>query len=284
MIGSGTYTTATNGFNPVEIRIAGPMDGNPWDGANGTLIAVFADGKADPFFCYRKTGVGYTNNYITLLGYGATHGVDDFRVGTDATAVASNMSLKVDFQAAADSVTQLGFFDLNLNDAGGASYPTAAGPVTVAVSGQSGFFNRGGVVNSGNLTFAAVYNDFVYKNGAALTSPQSLTLTLSGAGILPNKRYRLTFYSYDDLIGSAHSVSFSGASGTTGSAGPLLYTSNQDPTSNSAYSVTGFFKANSSGTLTVLATDTFSGSSGIRLNAFEIVSDFLPKGTIVSFH
>ncbi len=290
-IAQGVYTVNTNGFCSVEVRIAGPVDGNPWDGANGTSVALFADGKSDPFFCYRVKGVGYTNNWITLVGYGAnsltTHGVDDLQIGTGA-GLASNLSMKVDFQHTTTTgapETQVGFYDYNQDDAGSATYPTVAGPVTVALSGQDtllgGCFNRGGVVNGGSLTYAGVYKDFAFKNG---TSPRSLTLTLSGAGILPRERYALTFYSYDDdAAGGSHSVSFAGASDTTGSAGPLAYTGGVDPTSNTAYAVTGYFKSDSSGHLTVVATDTFSGSgsTGIRLNAFEIVADFLPKGTII---
>jgi hypothetical protein len=293
-IGSGTYTTATNSLHAVNIVIAGPVDGNPWDGTNGTMIAVFAEGKDAPFFRYTKPAVGYTTNYITLMGFGngstyTYHAIDDLQIGY-ATAIATNLSLKVDFQHTTTAVapeTQVGFFDFNQNDAGSATYPTAAGPVTVALSGLDtllgGFYNRGGVGNSGSLTFAGIYKDFAFKNG---TSPQSLTLTLSGAGILPQERYALTFYSYDDdAAGSSHSVSFAGGSGTTGSAGPLAYTCGQDPSSNSAYAVTGFFKSDASGQITVVATDTFISSSttGIRLNAFEIVPDFLPKGTMVSF-
>ncbi len=293
-ISQGTYTDDTNGFHTVEARIAGPVDGNPWDGTNGTAIALFTDGKAAPFFCYRIPGVGYTNNWVTLQGFGAaggvtTHGVDDLQIGTNAVTVATNLALKVDFQhttTAAAPETQVGFFDFNQNDAGSATYPTAAGSVTVALSGLDtvlgGFYNRGGVANSGSLTYAGVYKDFAFKNGA---SPQSLTLTLSGAGILPRERYRLTFYSYDDSVASIHSVSFSGTSGTTGSAGPLTYTCGQDPSSNSAYSVTGYFNADASGKLTISAVDNYLNGTpqndGIRLNAFEIVADPAPKGTLI---
>ena len=289
-IGSeGTYTTSTNVLHAVCIKIAGPVDGNPWDGTNGTMIAVFAEGKDTPFFRYTKPAVGYTTNYITLMGFGngstyTYHAIDDLQIGY-ATAVATNLALKVDFQNTTTTgapETQAGFFDFNESDAGNATYPTAAGPVTVAVSGQDGFYNRGGVANSGNLTYAGIYKDFAYNNGA---SPQSLTLTLSGPEILPRERYRLTFYSYDDSFASIHSVRFSGTSGTTGSAGPLTYTCGQDPSSNSAYSVTGYFNADASGTLTISAVDNYLNGTpaedGIRLNAFEIVADFLPKGTMI---
>jgi hypothetical protein len=292
-IGSGTYTTVTNGYIAIDIRVAGFGDGNPWDGTNGTVIAIFADGENAPIFCYRKPGVGYTNNWMSLMGYGGPggytcHAIDNFQVGFAAATASTNLALKVDFQNTTTTgapETQAGFFDFNEIDASSATYLTLAGDVKVTLSGLDtqlgGFYNRGGVVNSGSLTFAGIYNDFAFKNG---TSPQSLTLALSGPGILPRERYALTFYSYDDdaADGGTHSVSFAGGSGTTGSAGPLIYTCGTDPTSNAAYSVTGYFKADASGTLTVLATDTFSGgTSGIRLNAFEIAADFLPKGTMI---
>jgi hypothetical protein len=297
-IGTGVYTTDTNELHAVNITITGPVDGNPWDGTNGTAITVFAEGKDTPFFRYTKPGIGYTTNYITLIGYGSDtndytcHEVDDLQIGY-TTAVAANLSLQVDFQnttSASVPETQAGFFDFNQLDAGSATYPTAAGPVTVALSGLDaslgGFYNRGGVMNSGSLTYAGIYNDFAFKNG---NSPQSLTLSLSGPGILPRERYRLTFYAYDDDVnkGGDHSVSFSGTSGTTGSASPLIYTCGSDPTSNTAYAVTGFFKADASGQLTVQATDVFlnnAATSGIRLNAFKIAADFIPQSTKIMIY
>jgi len=295
-IGRGTYTTVTTGYHAIDIRVAGLGDGNPWDGANGTVIAVFADGKNAPLFCYRKPGVGYTNNWMTLMGAGSTpgnvcHAIDNLQVGLAAAMASTNLALKVDFQNTTTTgapETQVGFFDFNESDVGSATYPTRAGEVKVTLSGMDtilqGFYNRGGVGNGGNLTFAGIYNDFAFKNGA---SPQSLTLTLSGQGIAARERYKLTFYSYDqEITTGTHSVLFSGGSGTTGSAGPLVYTGGQTPTSNSAYSVTGVFKADAMGTLTLSMVDTFSGNdTGIRLNAFEITAEPLtPRGTRISFY
>jgi hypothetical protein len=147
-----------------------------------------------------------------------------------------------------------------------------------------GFYNRGGVVNNGSLTYAGLYKDFAFKNGA---SPQSLTLILSGPAILPRERYTLTFYSYDDYSKSGnHSVTFAGTSGTIGSAGPLAWTGGVDPTSNNAYTVSSVFKASASGTVTVSLTDTFSGAtdtSGVRLNAIEVKAEpLLPLPTIIN--
>jgi MYXO-CTERM domain-containing protein len=53
----------------VELRISGAVDGNPWDGVNDAQIEVYADGEASPFFTFTKTG-GYTDNFITLQGFG----------------------------------------------------------------------------------------------------------------------------------------------------------------------------------------------------------------------
>ena len=296
-ISSGTYTTVTNGYHAIDIRVADFVDGNPWDGTNSTLIAIFADGNASPFFCYTKTGAGYTNNYMTLMDYGSgtgftCHAVDDLQVGL-ASWVATNLALKVDFQNTTTTgapKTQSGFVDFDEKDAGSATYLTLAGKeVRVTLSGLDsalgGFYNRGGVTNSGNLAFADIYNDFAFKNG---TSPQSISLTLSGPAILPRERYTLTFYSYDDYSkGGNHSVIFAGTSGTIGSAGPLAWIGGVDPTSNTAYTVSGVFKASASGTVTVSLTDTFSGATdttGIRLNAIEIKAEpLLPRATMVSF-
>lgn len=298
-LGEWPYTTDTSGFHAIEFRIMGPVDGNPWDGMNGTALAVFDHGKSSPFFCYRKPGAGYTNNWITLTGASgvndgqyACHGVDDLQIGTGASVVSTNLSLKIDLQHTTYGTApekQVDCFDFNQDDAGSATYPTAAGPVTVALSGLDealgGFYNRGGVVNGGSLTFAGIYNDFAFKNGA---SPQTITLTLSGPSILPRERYTLIFYSYDDdATAGDHSVVFSGMSGTSGSAGPLTWTGGADPTSNTAYAVSGVFKASAAGTLTVSITDTFSGAAppenyGLRLNAIEIKAEPLfRRGTVI---
>ncbi len=184
--------------------------------------------------------------------------------------------LSVDFQNTArlaPGVTQSGFVAFNETNGGTATYSTTAGEVTVTMSGldaiQGGMHNREDVSNADRQTFAAVYNDFAFKNGE---SPQSMSLTLSGPGIVAGTAYNITFYSYDsDHTQGTHAVRFAGVSDTTGSAGPLRWTP-AVPATLGQYAVSGVFTSDAAGTLTIDMTDTFStqGHTGIRLNGFEL--------------
>ena len=185
--------------------------------------------------------------------------------------------LSVDFQnsngVSVPGVTPPGFVAFDNTHATGGSGATAYGQFNVALTGMEpaldGLFNRGGVTNGGSLTLADVYNDFAFNNDG---TPSSLTLTLAGSGIRPNTNYDLTFYSYDDLgTAAAHSVAYTGTAGTSGSAGPLAYTTGVDPTTDGQYASTGTFTANVSGVLTINMVDTNpGGNDGIRFNALQI--------------
>jgi ferric-dicitrate binding protein FerR (iron transport regulator) len=200
------------------------------------------------------------------------------RFGIDPNAIAYGF-LAVDFQNGNNvdvtSLTQPGFlpFDNTRKTGAGtarATYQTSAGDVTVGLAGLDsmldGFYNRGGVSNGGELTFADIYNDFAFKNGS---SPQSLTLTVSGSGISPNTEYDLTFYALDSLTSQGkHSVVYTGTAGTSGAV-DLQYDTSLYTTTDQGYATTGTFTSNDTGVLTIEMVDTFAGDmgdTGIRLN------------------
>lgn len=202
--------------------------------------------------------------------------------------ISAQTLLSVDYQntsVGGAPVTQSGFEAFDDSDAGSALYSTVAGDVTVTMTGLDGaiggHFNRGGVTNGGGLAFADVYNDFAFKNGGAAGSgsPQSMTLTFSGAGISASTSYSLTFFSYDSVSsGGSHTVSFNGASGSSGSAPDLLWTGGSNPTTDGQYATTGTFTSDGSGVLTIDLSDSWTGATdttGIRLNAFEL--DVIPE-------
>ena len=156
----------------------------------------------------------------------------------------------------------------------------------MTISGHSfgvieGFFNRTDLDNSGSLTAADLYEDFVFANGTlgGGGSPLSMTLTLSGAGISASTSYNLTFFSYDSVSSAgSHTVSFNGASGTSGSAPDILWTGGSNPTTDGQYATTGTFTSDGTGVLTIDLEDNWIGatdSTGIRLNGFEL--DAIPE-------
>ncbi len=196
-------------------------------------------------------------------------------LSTGSTSAQSLLS--VDFQhttTASPGVAQSGFETFNEADGGSAVFSTLAGDVTVTMIGLDGLlgghFNRGGVSNGGSLTFADIYNDFAFKNGAA---PQSMTLELSGAGIAATTSYTLTFYSYDSFNfgGASSTVDFTGASGTSGSASLVTPHDGIVPTNDDTYATSATFTSDGSGVLTIdLTANDYSAEVGVRLNAFSL--------------
>jgi len=189
--------------------------------------------------------------------------------------------LSVDFQnsnsISIPGVTQPGFVAFDNTHSTGTSGTATYGIFNVAVSGLEtlsstieGLFNRSpGIANSVAFTFANIYNDFAFNN-----TNTPITLQLTGAGIAPNTAYDLTVYSYDKEPNDVHThtVSISGASGTTGTPAIINTTPAVTPTSNSQYASTGRFTSNGSGVLTVAVSDTGPAHTnwGPRLNAFQL--------------
>jgi len=80
LVGEGTFPLDPSGVtdsHPVEVRVSGIGDGNPWDGAGDALVEVFRDAAASPFATYTKVG-GYVDNFISLQGYSDGFNVHEF--------------------------------------------------------------------------------------------------------------------------------------------------------------------------------------------------------------
>lgn len=85
-IATGTYSVSptTTLIHAIELRISGLGDGNPWDGSGDALIDVYADSSLA--YTFTKTG-GYTDNFVTLHGYGGSGALsitefDDLQIAT----------------------------------------------------------------------------------------------------------------------------------------------------------------------------------------------------------
>ena len=171
------------------------------------------------------------------------------------------------------------------NDFNGSSGESSApamtfGSYTVNISGQTGFFVRPGfVTNNPPFDEANLYNTFAYVNTNAASGTNSLSFSV--AGLANSTAYSVTLYDFDASgLDGVHTVAYSGLSGTLGAASSG-YTAGTQPTADDAFSGTGTFTTNSSGTLTIQVTDTFSGStdagSGVRLNGFVINAIGVPE-------
>jgi hypothetical protein len=76
-LGAGMYADSADGvFHHIRIEITDPTDGNPFDG-DGSLAVVraFADSSPTPFLVYERA-VGFSSNYISLIGEGEGSGGD----------------------------------------------------------------------------------------------------------------------------------------------------------------------------------------------------------------
>jgi hypothetical protein len=206
--------------------------------------------------------------------------------------------LAVDFQnPTSGGVNQTGFSQF----AGGTSqsgvttlpFSTVNGTVNVSVNlpaaGGAGYFHRTPTLsNSGSLTYADLYNDFAYSNSPNAFVPNqtdTLTVTLSGAGVSANTAYSLTFYSWDNRAASGlHTVTISGISGTTGPNGVIVSDFATPPTTNDQYSATQIYVSDGSGNLTFLVSDFYGvisdTRSGVRLNALVLAAAAPEPGTL----
>lgn len=152
------------------------------------------------------------------------------------------------------------------------THTTTAGDITVTSDGS--FFNRGAATGASD----DLRDDFTFKNNA----PAGLLLTLSGPGITANTAYEIRFWSFDgNAGGKTHSQSYAGESGTTGSAGPIIYPDNTVDTADfNAFSAVGTFTADNSGALNIRLTDTIlsgTNSPEPRLNGFELSTTVIPE-------
>ena len=171
--------------------------------------------------------------------------------------------LSVDFENS-QSVTETGFQPFNQHDAAGRTYSTSEGNIFVNVAGEQpagedGYFDRGPIPDNGPFTYGDLYRDFAFNN-----NEKQMVFTMSG--LSANTAYSVTWFSYD--TGGSHSVTFAGINGSGGTAGPLNFTGGVVPTENydPDNSITALFTTNSSGALTVRATDIGT----LTVNGFEI--------------
>jgi hypothetical protein len=142
------------------------------------------------------------------------------------------------------------------------THSTTAGDITAVISGEQGFF-----VFAGGGTNAALFDDFVFKNGG------TITLELSGAGISANTDYDMTFWAYYGA--QPRDTTIAGSAGTTGtSLGPIAF--DNPPTSLSDNDASGTFTSNGSGVLTFAVSGT---NSRPALNGFTITAVPEPSTT-----
>src|SRR5436190_21768721 len=106
---------------------------------------------------------------------------------TNALQAGSINLLNVDFEIPT-SATQSGFQTMTNTPT---TFATPLGPVTVTVTGNDAFYDRGGgsPPNAGAFTYSDLYRDFVYANGGAFTVALS--------GLATNKDYELRLYAFD---------------------------------------------------------------------------------------
>ena len=168
-----------------------------------------------------------------------------------AAKISAQELLAVDFGAAG---AEAGFVEQGSTNL---THSTAAGDLTVDLSGVQGIFNF--ETTGTNDIF---YRDFYFKNGG------TITLTLSGPAITANTEYELSFWSYYGVQG--RNTTFDPADGTTGpSLGPIA-PGNDDPTGldDERYTISGTYTSDATGVLTIAV-----GGTGNRpaINGLRIV-------------
>ncbi|HEV7300722.1 MAG TPA: PEP-CTERM sorting domain-containing protein [Tepidisphaeraceae bacterium] len=177
-----------------------------------------------------------------------------------------------------NSATESGF--TNVTAAGG-PVVTSAGNVTVALTNAptGSQRDRGVLSDSGAFTYADLYDDFVRSDGG-----NTLTVALSGAGILPGTSYVVTLYGFDpqgtgSATGSTVVSNVQGYKQTGGASfGTITYAvvngnpGASAPTANEQYSITTTLNSGAGGLLSVDITpvSSTSGYTSAILNAIQV--------------
>jgi hypothetical protein len=156
--------------------------------------------------------------------------------------------------------------------------------VTAGVQSNTGAVDdrdRATPVDGGALTYAQVYDDFIFA-GASTGPTGGIDVSVSGGALLPNKAYNVSVYSYDSGSGGTRTANWFDATNTTS---PILTTSwagaaANNPTNNDQYKFTGIAQTDASGVLKVLgrnATGYITSGTGtgavqpaVFINAIEI--------------
>jgi hypothetical protein len=164
-------------------------------------------------------------------------------------------------------------------DAGDPNFSQVVGAFTISLQGQ-GFFqttsSNADLIEMGVRDF---FRDYYYNNA---TDP-GVGVTLSLAGVMPNKDYDLKLWSYDADNFSPTPTTWTPQGSTTGPVGNVTNQQDPYPTSLDEYSTTIRVRSTTS-TLTVFGTTT-GGTGGTRLNGFELraaslAGDFNGSGTV----
>jgi hypothetical protein len=153
------------------------------------------------------------------------------------------------------------------------------GAFTVSLQGQ-GFYQttsaNADLVDPGVRDF---FRDYYYNNAI----DPGVGITLSIAGVTPNKDYDLKLWSYDADNFSATPTTWIPQGATTGATGNVTNQQDPYPTSIDQYSTTLRVRSSTS-TLTILGSTT-GGTGGTRLNGFELTAagqagDFNSDGSV----
>src|SRR4051794_5267908 len=171
--------------------------------------------------------------------------------------------LAVDF-GAAENYVQSGFSEL----AGTASQSTANasfGSYTVDLAGQGYGIASVGHSSAIPQSVRPLYRDYYYNN----SDFNGVGVNLSIGGVVPNKQYNLTLWSYDgDQSFSSTDTLWSPINSTSGTSGSVMNFATPRPTALSNYSTTIQVSSTTS-TIDIFGTTT-SGFGGTRLNGFRL--------------
>jgi hypothetical protein len=132
--------------------------------------------------------------------------------------------------------------------------------------------------NAGALTFAQIYDDFIFA-GASTGFTGGMDLAVSGGSLMPNTQYFVSIYSFD--TGSTAAPVPRTAAWTDGNnANALVLTTSFDgaasPTTDNQYRFTGIARTSAAGALLLRGRNTIPMATaggvtpGVFLNAFEI--------------
>jgi hypothetical protein len=138
--------------------------------------------------------------------------------------------------------------------------------------------DRATPTDSGALSFAQIYDDFIFA-GTSTGFTGGMDLTVSGGSLLPNTPYFVSIYAFD-TGSTAAPVPRTAAWTDANNANALVLATSFDgamsPTTNSQYRSTGIARTNGAGALMLRGRNTIPMATaggvtpGVFINAFEI--------------
>jgi len=164
-------------------------------------------------------------------------------------------------------------------DVGDPDFSQTVGAFTISLQGQGFFQTTSGNVDLIDGSVRDFFRDYYYNNAI----DPGVGVTLSIAGVMPNKDYDLKLWSYDADNFSPTPTTWTPQGATTGDVGDVTNQQDPYPTTLAEYSTTIRVRSTTS-TLTVFGTTT-AGTGGTRLNGFELIAaglagDFNASGTV----